>query len=309
MPAVLRDHQHEILDLAETRSLVFGTEDTGYLTLVPPAISGAEIRAADVERPQEDGIAFGRDYRGPKSITFEIGALTDKRSGLDGDDVWRANLDYLDHFEGWWLDERLRNHPQAMAVLRSREAGQTWRAYGRPRRYEASRGRLNQRGYTPLVCDFALADGRFYSDAEFSTTVGLAPALQGGLSEPLVAPLTSAPAAEGTRTIQVAGKVATWPWVRFDGPVTNPSVTIGDLFIGLVVSLAHGQSITVDPRPWSRSVLRENGGNAAGVLDPRTPQLRRCLIYPGSYQAVYRGTDITATSTVTVFWRNARNHP
>lgn len=310
MPAVLREHQHEILDLAETRSLVFGTEDTGYLTLERPVFAESDVRSADSDRPQEDGVAFGRDYLGSKSVTFTVGALTDATNGLGTADPHRANLDYLGVLEAWWRDERLRSTPQAMAVLRSHEAGQTWRCYGRPRRYAPTPGEFTQLGYTPLVMDFALVDDRYYSDAIDSVSTGLVPPSDGGLVAPLVAPLSTVPEAEGNSIARVLGDRPTWPWVRFDGPVVNPSVTIGgSLYIGVVATILTGQSVTVDTRPWRRTVLRENGGSAAGSLSPSTPQLKSCLIYPGEHDVLYRGVDGTATSQAHVFWRHARSHP
>lgn len=309
MPAVLREHQHELLDVAETGGIVFGTEDTGYLTLERPAYTSAELRLGDVDRVQEDGRGFGRDYLGAKAVTFTMGVLTDKLNNLDGGNPHRANLDALGRLEAWWRDPRWRNNPNALAVLRSCEAGQVWRAYGRPRRYEDTPGQFTVMGYTPLVCDFALVDDCYYSDAIYSVQAGLVPPTDGGLVAPLVAPLTTIPETTGQAIARIAGDRATWPVVTFTGPILNPNVTIGPLFIGLYTNLLTGQSVTVDTRPWNRTVLRENGGSVAGALNPFTPALRNCQLRPGEHDVLYRGTDLTATSRCTVAWRDARSHP
>ena len=44
MPAVLREHQFELLDVDDTFSFVFGTEDTGFLTTTYPTITAADAR-------------------------------------------------------------------------------------------------------------------------------------------------------------------------------------------------------------------------------------------------------------------------
>lgn len=313
MPAVLREHQHEISSLDGARALVFGTEDTGYLTLSRPVHQGGDVREADGERPQEDGVMFGRDYAGGKSVTYEIGVLTDAQNLLGVDDPHRSNLDALDVIEGWWRDRRLRDKPSAMAVLRSCEAGQTWRCYGRPRGYEESAGKLTASGYTPIVCRFNLIDDRWYSDTVEETEAPLQPSTEGGIVFPLVSVgtfLFSSVAETAGHTVAViTGARETWPWVEFQGPSLNPSVTIGDTFVGLNARLLDGDSITVDPRPWKRTVLRGDGANFAGSLNPKTPPLRDLLLDPGTYDVQYRATDATGSSRAIVRWRQARNRP
>lgn len=309
MPAVLREHQHEILDLSETRSLVFGTEDTGYLTLERPVYIAPDLRPGDVDRAQEDGQAFGRDYIGSKSVVFTIGVLTDAINGLGGGDPHRANLDALGTLEAWWRDRQWRKDPNAMAVLRTCEGGQVWRAYGRPRRYETTPGRLTQQGFTPLVCDFKIVDDCYYSDAIYSVQTGLVPPPDGGLVPPLVAPLTTVPETSGNTIARVEGDRPTWPWIKFTGPVLNPAVYIGSLYIGVNLNLLTGQTVTIDTRPWKRTVLRENGGSVAGALNPIGPPLRECQISPGNHDILFRGTDATGTSRCNVYWRHARSHP
>lgn len=309
MPAVLLEHQLEILDANdETRALLFGTEDTGYLTLSPPAWTAGETRAGDVDRAQEDGRYFGRDIRGGASVGFEIGVLTDHLT-TPGSDAYRTNVDYLDALQSWWDDELLRSRPWDLAVLRSCVAGRTWRAYGRPRRYDAASGHLTQFGYTPVVCDFAVVDNRVYADDIESVDVPLVIPPSGGLVTPLIAPLTTTGATVGERIAVIGGSRATWPWVEFRGPVLNPKVVIGPLTVGLTTSIPDGMSVTVDPRPWSRGVTRDDGANYAGVVSHETPVLREMTIRPGTYPVTYTGTDATGTSECVVSWRGARSRP
>jgi hypothetical protein len=309
-PTLLREHQHEILTADETRSLVFGTEDTGYLTLTRPVWAGSETRLGDVERSQEDGVMFGRDFQGPKTVSFEMGVLTDRLT-TDDADAHRQNLDYMNTLEGWWRDERLRARPWDYACLRSCEAGQTWRAYGRPRRYEEIAGPLTTRGYTPVMADFGLVDNRVYADVEDELTVGLFQPPDGGLVAPLVEPITMTGESSSTDdgAIDVAGTRSTWIGATFYGPVLNPRVVVGGMTIGLNTSIPDGMNVTVDPRPWARGVFRDDGASLAGTISAATPQMKNLLLYPGRHEVVYSGTDATGTSQCRVFWRSARSRP
>lgn len=313
MPAVLSEHQLELLDANdETHALLFGTQDTGYLTLTPPAWASGDSRDGDVDRPQEDGRYFGRDLRGGASVGFEIGVLTDARS-IGTSNPYLSNVDYLDALQSWWDDEALRTRPWDLAVLRTCVAGQTWRAYGRPRRFDAASGKLTQSGYTPVVCDFAVIDNRVYADEAESLTIPLVAPSESGFEAPVESPITTTPETSNDDTIVVGGSRPTWVWVEFQGPILNPKVTIGGLTYGLAASIPDDMTVTLDPRPWSRGVTREDGANYAGYLTPDTPVLRELLLRPNkageSYNVSFSGVDATGTSSCTVYWRNARSRP
>lgn len=311
MPSsTLRDHQHEISDVNGNGGLLFGTEDTGFLTLTRPVVSGGDIRVGDVSRPQEDGDAFGRDYVGGKSFGFEIGVLTDALNGLGGANPEAANLDALNRLEAVWRSEKWRRDPTKYAMLRSREAGRTFRCYGRPRNYDEAAGTLTREGYTPVVADFKLVDGRWYADTEGSVQVTLVPSTEGGFIAPIIAPITTTYTTSAQNVLTVGGFTSTWMVVEFHGPVVNPRVQIGNLVIGLSGALTYDQVVTVDPRPWNRSVLRApDGAGLAGRMSSETPKMRDMLMEPGTYDVTYKGQDATGTSFVKVRWRDARTRP
>lgn len=307
MPSVLREHQHELSDADGENGVVFGTEDTGYLTLTLPAYEQGDIRAGDRDRPMEDGRDFGRDFRGAKSIVFEIGVLTDHLSTPAN--RFRTNLDYLDALEGLWTDEKWRESREAFAMLRSRQGGQTWRAYGRPRRYEESAVTLTERGYTPIVADFAMIDSSVYSDSEYNVDVRLALSTGNGLKAPLVAPLSTVQSSAGSGVVLVGGSRATWPVIEFHGPVTNPRVQVGNLFsCGLNATLMGEDVYVFDPRPWVRAVYRQSdGAGFPGIVSPDTPMMKRTLLKPGEHAVSYTGVDNAGSSFVRIRWRNARS--
>jgi len=314
MPSVLREHQYELLPPDdEGEGLVFGTEDTGYLTLPRPVHTSGDSTTEDASRALEDGIQFGRDFVGGKSIAFEMGVLTDVNSPLAPASVplaHRMNLDYLDALEGWWKDPEWRRTPQSVAMLRACEAGRTSRAYGRPRRYDEVVGATTRQGYSNVVCDFQLIDNCWYADDEQMIEVGLAAPPDGGLVAPLVAPLTTTIESEGEVMAVVGGSKATWAIIEFVGPVLNPTLTIGDLTVGLTGTLAYDETVVIDPRPWKRTVLRStDGASLAGLLSRETPAMRDMVLDPGTHDVLFRGKDSTGSSRARLRWRDARSRP
>lgn len=311
----LTEHQYE-LSAVDSNGLVFGTEDTGYLTLPRPSIASADQSNGDTSRPMEDGLMFGRDFRGGKSIGFEMGVLTDvANKGLvavppSPSAAYQMNLDYLDALENWWTDPAWRATPRSIAMLRTCEAGRTSRCYGRPRRYDEAVSALTRQGYSTVVCDFQMMDNLWYADAESSVTTTILPPPDGGFIFPLEFPLTTTLESSTEVVMVVGGTKATWVWVEFEGPVLNPSVTIGPLTVGLYGQVADEEVVTVDPRPWARTVLRESdGASLAGLMSSETPAMRDMLVKPGTYVVKFSGIDPTGTARVTLRWRNARSRP
>lgn len=308
MPTELRKDQHELMSEDESVRLVFGTEDTGYLTTAYPGIEVMDGTTGDVQRIREDGVSFGEDFLGGTTYNFEIGVLTDRLTPPGGDKE-RVGGDYLGALKRVWHHPRFRQRSAAYAVLRSNVAGRTTRCYGRPRRFAGTPGNTTKKGYTPVLADFIINDGRWYDDVEQVETSTLRPPTDGGLKAPLVAPLTTTAVSRVDSVMRVYGSESTWPVVIFHGPVTDPRVSFGPFEVGIRAALAEGASVTFDPRPWMRTVIRNDGANLAGVLTPDTPPMRRCLLEPGTYQMTFRGTDLSATSWVEVRWRNAYSQP
>lgn len=307
MPSELRDHQHELMAEDESFSFVFGTEDTGYLTLTPPSYSTTGTREGDVERHREDSVALGEDYLSGKTSTYEVAVLQDRAPNPQ-----RAGSDALGRIEQVWRSPRFRRSSAAYAVMRTCEGGRVTRAYGRPRRYEETTGAMTRRGITPVVCDFFSQDGRWYDDETSQVSASLVPPTDGGLTSPLVSPLTTTATSERQAVLEVAGTSETWPVVRFHAPsgCTAPKLQIGDdLVVGLTGTIPANSVITVDPRPWVRQATRQDGGNYAGRLSYETPPMRKMLVDPGRYTLRFSATDLTGTAWAEVEWRNAYPRP
>lgn len=295
----LSEHQWEITSPDGEIDLVFGTLDTGIQTRTAPDLGQRDIATSDVALPREDGRAFGRDFFGGTSITFEANVLTDSAP---------EQSDLLNDLRGTWNNEAFRESASAYAILKSCVGGRIRRCHGRPRRFAEIDADLTHAGYTGALFDFATIDGKFYDEAENKRILTLAPSSLGGFTDPITDPITDDADGLSPRQVVISGQ-RTWAVVTFHGPVTDPVVDFGDFTVGLTTTIAVGESITVDPRPWSRGIYRSDGQSVAGALSYDTPPLREFKIRPGIHVVTYSGTDPTATSSCEITWRNAHDRP
>lgn len=303
------DHQWHLTSEDGTVDFLFGTVDTGVQTSRAPDLGQRATRTRDVPLPREDGIAFGTDYEDGTLLTFEANVLT---SG------WAENSDLLNEWRAAWSARVLRENPEAYAILKVQNAGRIRRCYGRPRRFAEVDGDLSHEGYTSAIADFATRDGKFYADEVSTEQIPILPPTQFGFTAPITVlgtdPDTVAFQSDTLTPADQPGNVTvegaeTWAWVEIHGPVTNPSVQLGGLTLELDYTIPDGMSVLLDPRPWSRRVIRSDGANLGKHLTWQTPPMGEWLLKPGSYELVYRGTDATGTSFVTVNWREAFHRP
>lgn len=106
-----------------------------------------------------------------------------------------------------------------------------------------------------------------------------------------------------------SGDLETWPVITFNGPVTNPSVAYVGTALKLSVNttLAVGQSLTIDTRPWVRTVTRTGGGSLAGRLSGN--RMAEMALPPGTTIVAFRGQDNTGIATCSIRWRDASSTP
>jgi hypothetical protein len=160
-----------------------------------------------------------------------------------------------------------------------------------------------------VVCNFVCVDATAYDDTEKSERVDLNPPPHRGLVGPLAEPLSMT--GQGATTVPgevvIGGKRPTWPVIRIYGPISNPACeVVGSWKAELTgLTLTAGQYVTIDPRPWTRTVLRNSGGSAAGSLTRASPRLMDMLLPVGRHDFILRGTDATGLSYMTVSWRDA----
>ncbi|MER6616262.1 hypothetical protein [Streptomyces xantholiticus] len=288
-------------------NLTFGTFSNGYYLLEPYEITPADTEAGDTPLPREDGIRFGQDLRTHATITFEIGVDTvDAAPTLIG--RHGANLDAVSELKQAWDAEALRRRFGTTAVLRTTQGGRARLFYGRPRKCAPAGSKLTRQGYTPVVASFAVQDDSSYDDVEQLVRVDLVPPPHRGIKGPLTTPLSmvgeGSPRQPGEITVK--GTRPTWPVITFHGPISQPVCEVVDRWkLSLDLTLGVGERVTIDPRPWGRTVLRNGNASVAGSLYRSSPRLADLRLPIGEHSLVLRGRDDTGTAHMTIAWRDA----
>ncbi|MER5482638.1 hypothetical protein ABT024_05390 [Streptomyces sp. NPDC002812] len=301
----------------------FGTIRSGFPLMEPYEITYADGDLGDAPMPRTDSVRLGQDYRGPATLTFEMGVDTVPPAGTVVAFSRHANnLDALSVMAQAWDAEGLRRRFATPAVLRTMQAGRARRFYGRPRKWAATGSRLTRQGYTPVVATFTCVDATAYDDVEQSARIVLQPAPHRGLQGPLTDPITMGGAGVGTvqAGLHIEGTKAAWPVITIRGPITRPSVQLLDQVVpgpggterslpgwtvGLNLDLKDTDSVTIDTRPWARTVLRNGVASVAGALTWGSPRLENLRLPVGIQNMLLYGTSDTGTATMTVAWRNA----
>jgi hypothetical protein len=254
--------------------------------------TSAEVRTQDSSRPRRDGIYFGRDRKAGATWTFDVVAnrLLDEAEALT----------LLGPLSMAWSGDDVRERPNAVVPLRYSIGGRARRVYGRPRRFSPVWDTMVV-GRLPVVMDFQCRDHLFYDDVERTLVLDQVPVGSTGLTEPLSEPLSTQPFGSRPGVVNNVGDAPTPLVVRFDGPSTDPSLSLtGGDAIELRISLATSDSVTVDTD--AGTVLLNGTGNVSGKL---TRASRFFRLPPGNQELRYAALDPTATSKAAVTYRPA----
>lgn len=255
-----------------------------------------DIVQVDRQLPRSDGIRFGRDYRGGRTISFTMHVF--------GESVTQG-FGILDELTATWMGDATRLRPGAVQTLRIKTGGRTRRVYGRSRRFAPVSTKIAANGWAPVEADFRCVDHYFYDDVEKSNTVSIVPPSGGGLLAPLVAPLSTLALSYAPGDIQVGGTVSVYPVFIIRGPISLPTVdVVGEYRVTLGITLARDEFVVIDPRPWTRGVRRNNLYSVAGMLTPASPRLSSIKLAPGPHEIILSGLDETGTASLTVAWRD-----
>jgi hypothetical protein len=322
-------------------ALTFGRQSYGIDLVSEPTVTFGDADNGDANLPGEDGIRMGRDYKRSATVTFElavdgvdgpvdrhypmrpwangelVGGWTDAEmvkafaNKREGPDSWAG--EGVDMLRQVWEAEAVRQSSTRIAWLRHKRAGRIRRLFGRPRKFDVAHSRFERMGYVPCVGEFVSIDGRFYDDDEQS--VEMHDYYIGGL-----APRPGRPngwfgvTSQKTATIQAKGRLTTYPRIVIYGPCQNPKVTLSGLWaMQLSTIIATGDYITVDPRPWVRTVIRTTSSgstsSAADKLTRASPRLAEMKIPPGNWTTSLAYTRATtrllAGPRVEIYWRDA----
>ena len=266
----------------------------------------------DTARPRADGIMFGRDWRGGRIITFTLSVLTEYTApavATVGGYGTVSALDALAGLERAFLADQVRTTPGAVSTLRYRLGGRQRVVYGRGRKFAAI-SRWATLGRIPVTCEFQCVDHLFYDDTQYTNLVDYVPPPAGGLTWPITFPWSTITVGYSPGTVGIYGNTATWLPIVIHGPIASPTVRyVNGWTVGLDLTLRADQWVTIDPRPWSRSVRLNDGTNVAGALTADSPRLSDIRIMPGLAEIVLAGADSTGTSSMTLLWRAAYTSP
>ena len=255
----------------------------------------ADIRTADTDQSQRDGIIPGRDFLSSRTWALSISTnCKDLTSALAEDERLARR----------WHDPKHRASPMKMVPLSYEIDGRWRRVYGRPDKYAGMRGDvLAVQGRGRIECDFRVLDPRNFDESETILTLPIVPASTGGLMAPLKAPLSTVrSSAPRAGYVDNRGTAATPLKVVFKGPISNPYVRAAAGWeIALKGSIPAGQSITVDS--FAGTVLRGTSP-VAGLLTRKT-RLSSAVLPTGVSDLTFGGTDPTGTAQVELRWRNA----
>lgn len=287
-------------DSAELDGHLFGGHVHGQTVVMIEDVEFGTPDVVSTERqlPRADGIRFGRDYRGSRTITFTMHVF--------GDTV-EQGYNALSELHGIWLGDGIRQLPGAVQTLRIKTGGRTRVVYGRSRRFAPVSTRIAANGWAPVVADFRTVDHLFYDDVEKVNTVSIIPVPGGGLLAPLAEPLSTLAVSYAPGEILVGGTVPCWPVFIIRGPIALPTIDVQgprNFRVTLATVLAHDEFVVVDPRPWSRGVRKNGRVNIAGDLTPASPRLSEVKLFPGLHEIILSGLDETGRSSLTVAWRD-----
>ncbi|NHI16870.1 hypothetical protein [Microbacterium excoecariae] len=276
-------------------TLAFGTGESGFSFDTAPAISAQSVRDEDAQSDSLDGRFFGRDHLDGGNVTFEIDIMATTEE---------AARDLLRQARHAWRADTIRTTPGAVAAL---AAGSGRLAFGRPRHFVSNDDNI-QSGVVRITADFATAEDAWYGPT-WTERIPFVPAAGGGLVAPLAAPLSTTSSSDRSLGIVVGGELPTWPVFTVAGPITNPVIeVVGVLRLELAVSLAFDEILTVDTRPFARTVMR-GSASVAGALSRSSTRLRDAAIPPGTHEVVLRGTSPTGTARLDISGRDAFSTP
>lgn len=246
-----------------------------------------EVRAADEGRGFADGMFYGRDFLGGRTITVDLLLLTGSLS-------YRQTVNAV-------KTAFLPYQGTTLPLTWTLPGETTKRAYVRCRRRSIPMDQDYTHGYGHAVVQFYAADPRVYEDTASTVTIGL-PSAVGGRTYNRTYNLTyGAVSAANTAVATNVGTYPTKPVVTLIGPVDTPYVqnTTTGQFLKFNIVLATGDTLAIDFD--ARSVVLNGTASRRSALSVDSQWFD---LNPGSNTLLYSAAGFTA-STATVTWRSA----
>lgn len=301
---VLKDHQFELLpsDFA-VNGQVFGIGSD-------ISMDADGFEPGDTSWADQDSVSFrGHNQMGRDRLLGPTWAWTLHVNTYEEADALAA----LGRFTTAWRAMHIRDTPGAVIPIRYSVGGRVRRIYGRPRNLSAPPDNRILGGLIPVVADFKAVDGYTYDDTVSSVSLfaGTEPEdvafdSGGGFTFPVTFPVTTLPPKRRQKFLTVEGDAPARPIIRFNGPVTNPSLRTDQWQIGVNMTIEAGQYVTIDTRPWALSVLANGHQNLAGLLG-RRQRMVDVALQPGRFNAIFNGVSPSGAATCDISWRATWN--
>lgn len=265
-----------------------------------PEITDTEVETEVGGRPRQDGQWFGQDFRRGVTITFQLGLR-----GVAGAGAEQSVRQLLRAQQLAWRGDGVRMQPGALAKLTTMQDGRELTTYGRPRRWAANTNLVRQ-GEASAVATFDTMDDVWYGAEQLSRVDIVPPTSTQGITLPVAPPHVLGVNQEGPTTVLVDGVLPAWVTAEVFGPIANPVVKLaGGWEFRLSATILAGQSVTIDARPWRRTILSSAGASLAGKRLRQYAALADLQLQVGAAAVTLAGADPTGTSYMNLRWTPA----
>lgn len=269
-------------------------------------ISSPEIRTDDVAMARGDGTMMGRDYYGGLNITFDINIKTRLNDGGA-----TAKALHRKMAQSWFTEDTglgaSRLTPGEYSELYLTDSDRTLVTYGRPREYQPTRGRTRA-GWIPVTCSFRTITHKFYEAQWQHGSITSAPSTSTGLVPPFIFPISTFSIQVLDDFLFVDGNTETWLLSKIYGPIQSPKIVVTNYYnieTSSDFNLQAGEWLEIDPRPWSRKVMKNGTIPVAGKFTAASRRLSQQTLPPGVHRVTLQGIDPTGTARLETSWRNA----
>lgn len=236
----LEPGQMQIGDFVFGFNTLFTIEDRDF--------GGYDVNVQDYAAQLSDETRFGSDSLKPLPIQLQLNAFQNRLlphiAAITGDDR-ELNFDddpTVGQFTREWRADDVRHTWGELKPLYvCRPDGSTVMVYGRPGKCSVSKP--DKEGARKVVAEFRRSDTLCYNEFEWFTQVQY---------NEQVTVWRSTEMGQGDAPC----------WMRFFlvGPMTNPSITFGDLTIDLNYKINYGEIVEISSYPWERRAIRLNDG-------------------------------------------------
>jgi hypothetical protein len=234
-----------------------------------------DINQQDFQTSRSDEMRFGQDQLKPTTINLKMHVLNNKlleQYEYLNPNFWKDMPTADDLGTIWRNDDKGfgRKVPGSMIPLYYCGAdGIAKTIYGRPGKF-AKTPDPTYKEWVQCLGEFRRADTLAYSPVEYVT-----PVIQ-----------NAAP----VNILRTKGNVETWCRFILEGPLVNPSLTIGEQQVKLNVTIPDGDIVEISSYPWQRRVVNNSRVNLSAALSGNMIYLDRMTI-PYNELTAIRWTD------------------